>query len=415
MEKVLIVEDSRVIALGLQKWIKYDLDFESDIAHSLREAEQLLQDNDTSYFISLLDLHLPDAPHGEIVDFMINRSIPSIVVSATHDDYTREAMKNKKIVDYVLKSHPKDMPQLLKLIRRIHNNRKTKVMIVDDSRQYRRYYSQLLENQRLTVFTAEDGQQALDTLDANPDIRLILTDYHMPRMNGYELVQHVREKCSQDKLAVIVFSTDESDDMASKFLKAGANDFINKTASIEEFLCRINMNLDILDMMHEIRDSANRDFLTKIFNRRYFFEKADVLYTLHKSADKPLIVAMVDIDFFKKVNDVYGHHAGDQVIKNLAKLLQQQCGEQGIVARFGGEEFCVLLTTTPATGVVDFFESIRLAAENTHVRVDNNDIRFTVSIGVTSSLGNSLADMINHADKLLYKAKQTSRNMVCFS
>lgn len=414
MNRVLIVEDSKVISMGLKRWILQQLDLESDIAHSRSEAKALIEKNPGKYFISLLDLNLPDAQQGEIVDFMLQYEIPSIVITGSYDAGVRKILLQKNIVDYIVKAHPKDMPQLLKLIQRIYNNRSTKVLVVDDSRQYRRYYTQVLENQRLQVFAAEDGVHALEILAEHPDIQLVLTDYHMPRMNGYELVLEIRKAFSEDMLSIIVFSTDDSEDMTPKFLKVGANDFINKTATLEEFLSRINMNLNVLDLMRQIKESAYRDFLTKIFNRKYFFEQAEILYATYKKEKRPLVVAMADIDFFKKVNDVYGHHAGDMVIRNLAHLLRDQCGEDGIVARFGGEEFCMLLTKMPRTGVVDFFESIRTLAGESTVVVDEQTIRYTVSIGVTSSLGNSLADMINQSDQLLYQAKQTGRNKACF-
>lgn len=415
MNKILIVEDSKVISKGLQRWITTDLDFPCDVAGSMLEAKELITAHPDAYFISLLDLHLPDAPNGEIVDFILSHNIPSVIVTGTFDEQTRKLMMSKDIVDYVVKSHPKDMPQLLKLIRRIHSNYHTKVLIVDDSRQYRRHYSRVLENQKLNVFLAEDGIEALSILEENKDIRLVLTDYHMPRMNGHELVQNIRNDFSEDNLAIIVFSTDDTDGIAPKFLKAGANDFISKTASREEFLCRINMNLDMIDMVYLIKDAANRDFLTKIFNRKYFFEHADKLYSKHKRDDRPLIVAMTDIDHFKNVNDIYGHLAGDMVIKQFAQMLKNKCGNKGIVARFGGEEFCILLDKLPDNGVVDFFENIRLTASSMSVFVDNKEIKFTVSIGVTSSLGNSLADMINISDQYLYHAKQNGRNSVCFA
>ncbi len=414
VEKVLIVEDSKTVSLGLKRWIQHDLGLECDVARSLAQAREMVGETGREYFIALLDMHLPDAPNGEVIDYMISADIPSVVITGAYDPEARKMVMHKDVVDYVVKSHPRDMPQLLKLIKRIANNRSTKVLVVDDSRQFRNYYGKVLHNQRLRVYTAEDGVQAMDILDQNPDIRLVLTDYHMPRMNGYELVLEIRKRFSEDMLAIIVFSTDDTENMAPKFLKVGANDFISKAASIEEFLCRINMNLNVLDMMREIKESAYRDFLTKIYNRKYFFEQAEQIYPAHKSRGKPLVVAMLDIDLFKRVNDVYGHYAGDMVIKAMAQLLENACGERGIVARFGGEEFCMLLTTMPENGIVDFFESLRLQIENKAVNVDNQVIRFTTSIGVTSSFGGSLADMINRADLLLYGAKQGGRNRVCF-
>lgn len=414
MEKVLIVEDSRLIARGLQVWIQRDLSFECELAFSMAEAKELLSQKSRKYFVALLDINLPDAPNGEVVDFVIKQGVPSIVVTASYDEATRSAMMSKDIADYVVKKPPKEMGELLKLIQRIYNNKETKVLVVDDSRMFRSYYKRILENQKLTVFEAEDGRQALELFTQNPDIKLILTDYHMPGMNGLELTQRIRRNSPHDKTSIIVFSTDDKRNIAPRFIKAGANDYISKSASVEEFLCRVNMNLNFLDSVAEIKESANRDFLTKIYNRKYFFEVAEDAYTLHKSLGKPIAVAMLDIDFFKQVNDQYGHLAGDMVIKHVASFLKEQARGVGVLARFGGEEFCVMLTTMPEQGVFAYFDFIRKELESEPVSFNGQPIHFTVSIGVTQNLGKSLEDMISIADENLYEAKNTGRNKVIF-
>ncbi len=236
MNKVLIVEDSRFISEGLRSWIAEYLHFEADVARSFQEAKALTAGEQLPYFVALIDLNLPDAPEGQAVDYMLSRGIGTIVVTGSYDDTTRRAMMAKGIVDYVVKRHPNDVVHLLKLIRRIHNNHTTKILLVDDSPGMRRYFRKLLLAQRLQVLEAENGVEALKVIEANPDITLMLTDFHMPVMDGYALVQEVRKQFHEDCMAIMVLSQDEDKDNPPRFLKAGANDFVRKTATIDEFI-----------------------------------------------------------------------------------------------------------------------------------------------------------------------------------
>jgi len=413
MDTILIVEDSRATAKGLSHLIQNQLDFSCDFAFDLAQAREKIMRDRNKYFLALLDLCLPDAPDGEVVDFMAENKVPSIVVTGTYDDQVRKNVMSKNVVDYIVKQHPGDIRHLLRVIKRIHNNAGTKVLVAEDSPAYRGYIKDILSNQRLIVFEAENGRQALDVINENPDISLVLTDYHMPVMDGYDLIQEIRRTHAEDGLSVIVLSSDETDDISPKFLKIGANDYIMKSASVEEFICRVNMNLSMLEMIREIQESANRDYLTGLYNRRYFFAEAEKVHAACLKQGRNLILAMIDIDYFKRINDAHGHLIGDKVLVKLASIIQAFVGKSGIAARFGGEEFCVLIEDSPDFDPAGFFEDIRGRIESSEID-PSGPVFCTVSIGVEKGSDN-LERMISNADRLLYMAKEQGRNRVLVS
>ncbi|MDA3908341.1 MAG: diguanylate cyclase, partial [Sulfurimonas sp.] len=195
--------------------------------------------------------------------------------------------------------------------------------------------------------------EALKILEKNKNISLVLTDYEMPNMDGLELTFRLRKKYKKDQLGIIAISIVEEQNIISKFLKIGANDFINKKFTHNEIVTRINANLELLDLFGQIKDMANKDFLTGAYNRRYFFDTGNYIYTKSKRNKTPLAVAMIDIDKFKNINDKYGHDTGDVAIQETTKILNNNLRASDLMARFGGEEFCVLLEDIT-------FENVRL-------------------------------------------------------
>lgn len=130
------------------------------------------------------------------------------------------------------------------------------------------------------------------------------------------------------------------------------------------------------------------------------------------SNEKPLTIAMIDIDFFKQINDTYGHAGGDVALKHTAFLLRENLKEAEIISRFGGEEFCILLSGTDPKHVPEVFEDLRKAFESKTINFNTHTIRFTISIGVCTRLNSSLEEMVKQADDLLYQAKNSGRNQI---
>jgi diguanylate cyclase (GGDEF)-like protein len=133
---------------------------------------------------------------------------------------------------------------------------------------------------------------------------------------------------------------------------------------------------------------------------------------MQKRGSLSIIVAMIDIDFFKKVNDNYGHAAGDAALKSMAELLTNEFRGSDVIARFGGEEFCLLLVYKDFTAMLNKLNNFRTQIENNQVVHEKTQFTYTISIGIASDLSDSLEDMINKADLKLYEAKETDRNKI---
>lgn len=411
MEKILIVEDNKALSKLIAKKIAQNIDFEVDVAHSLKEAQALVGSGN-EYFIALLDLNLPDAPDGEVVDYIISKKIPSIVLTGNVDKKTRDEILKKDVIDYVYKGNMDDVNYIFKLIERLSKNREYKVIVVDDSITMRNEMKRMLGHQMYKVFSAAHGEEALVYIKDNPDMKLVLTDYNMPVIDGIELTKTLREEFSKMHMSIIAMTANDDPMVSSKFLKIGANDFINKPFSKEELVCRVNNAIESLEYIEAISDMANTDFLTGARNRRSFFKEINAYMEECKSTGEEFAVAMIDIDNFKNVNDTYGHDVGDIAIKELVRLITENIKGSDVVARFGGEEFCVLLKNIDKSSAVELFVRLRLKVANNVISINGHRVQYTISIGLTFSCYDGVDEMINQADMALYNAKNAGRNRV---
>ncbi|MGE4263059.1 MAG: diguanylate cyclase [Desulfovibrio sp.] len=411
MGTVLIVEDSRTFSAMLSRRITGELGFEVRLAGSLAQAVELLGSGE-DFFAALLDINLPDAPKGEVVDLVLEHGIPSIIFTGELDDELRERFWAKHIVDYVLKQNMENVQYMLSLVARLHRNPGIKVLVVDDSRTTRDMLGTLLRTHRYQVLEAETGEAALAVVAEHPDVRLAICDYNMPGMDGFELTRQLRHSHPKDRLAIIGLSGMSGLSLTARFLKSGANDYLSKPFLTEEFYTRVTQNIEMIEQIEQIRELANKDHLTRLYNRRYFFTAGAQLLALLARRRQPATVAMLDIDHFKKVNDALGHEAGDAVLRQMAQVLTSRFRESDIVARLGGEEFCVLAPDLDAEQAWQVFEALRVAFEATPAVFDGTPLRYTVSIGLCSAQGCSLEEMLRQADQMLYRSKSAGRNRV---
>jgi PleD family two-component response regulator len=260
VSRVLIIEDSSVFANLVKKEVEAKLGMTVVLTKSYGETQKLLNDmeeenffSEDNFFVAVCDLNLPDAPSGKVVDLVRSKNVPAIVFTAEFDDKIREMMWAKDIVDYVYKRGKLDVQYLVALIKRIHSNRFIKILVVDDSRVFRRRVCNLLEVHQYRVIPADDGVEALKKIQENPDIDLVITDYEMPKMDGFALTQKIREKHDKNEIAVIGVSGHDEHDIAVRFLKNGANDFIIKPFFTEEFYCRVTQNVETVESFRRLR------------------------------------------------------------------------------------------------------------------------------------------------------------------
>lgn len=408
---ILVVEDQDSAAQYLAALIKDRWNCEVLIAGNLRAAKALIKSTKPSIQVAVCDLNLPDAQYGEIIDLMNESGIAAIALTGAFGDDLRESLAKKGVVDYISKDSINAYEYVVSLVGRLQKNLCTSILIVDDSLSARALYKHMSELLRFKVYTANNGKEALKILNQHPEISLVITDYAMPEMDGFELTAKARSKFSKDKLAIIGVSGASEQEISSNFLKCGANDFLTKAFSYQEFLCRIHQNLDMLDLVKTNQYAAQRDFLTGLHNRRHFFGEGSRSYAEVKNKKHKLIVAMIDLDSFKGINDKYGHDCGDMVIKHFASLFEQQLGTN-LVARIGGEEFAALLSGVEQKDAVILFDKLRVSVKNSVVDFRGTKISYTVSIGLCDQLGENIDDLVKGADVALYMAKKNGRDQV---
>jgi len=410
MNRILIVEDNKTLAKLLAKKIESALDFKVDVAYQLSEAKLFL--HKYKYFVTLLDINLPDAPNGEVVDYVLNKDQHAIVLSGNIDKEFRKKMLKKNIIDYVNKGGVDDINYIINTIHRLQQNKKHKVLVVDDSMVFRKQMSGFLKNLFYKVYTVAHGEEAINMLQTHPDISLMITDYNMPVMNGLELVHEVRKERSKNDLCIIAISSNSDEEVNALFLKQGANDYINKPFSKEEFSCRVNNSIEALENIQIVTNHANRDYLTGLYNRRYFFKHINE-YIENIDVGEKFALAMIDIDDFKKVNDTYGHDTGDRAITHIADILMSNTNHRDIVSRFGGEEFCVVLKNINQFSAVEILDRLREEIESSIIYSDKKEpIQLTVSIGVALYNEDGIEETISQADMMLYNAKNAGKNQV---
>tara|TARA_B100001063_G_scaffold219608_1_gene223862 strand:- start:1782 stop:3032 length:1251 start_codon:yes stop_codon:yes gene_type:complete len=410
--KVLVIDDSHSITQSLKNLIESNIDIKVYIAKSKKESVELLLEHRGKFDIILADLGLPDAPNGEVVDFMIKFSIPIIVLTGSEQIDIENKFRNKNIVDYILKDGITALQYATTIVNRIIKNKHIKVLVVDDSKIFLKQASDLLSRYKLIPLTSTNGVDALKILEENKDIKIVLTDYLMPIMDGIELTKKIRSKYSKDVLSIIVTTIDSNKRIPSKFLKLGANDFLYKDFSKEEFFVRINSSLEVLELFDDMKNKINKDYMTGLYNRRYFFDFGKKIYNKNKNSNKSIAIAIIDIDNFKLINDTYGHSIGDFAIKEVAKILNENIMSSTLISRIGGEEFCLLFYNREKEEIEVLLEDIRKKFENNLIEIDNIKFNYTVSIGCSFDYGKNIDEMVHFADASLYEAKESGKNKV---
>jgi len=378
----------------------------------MSEALSIITSGKHQFFLAILDLNLPDAPDGEIVDLLFKHDIPSIIYSSTFDESLRAKVQNYNVIDYIIKQSCDSAENLVSLIQQLIKNTEISVLVVDDSSTSRLHLSRLLNQYMLQVYQATSGKEAMAILDEHPEIQLMMTDYIMPEMDGLELIRNVRRKRKKTEFGIIGMSAFGDPVLSSQFLKFGANDYINKPYFHEEFWCRISHTLGMLESFSRLEQAATHDHMTGLYNRRYLFEAADLLLSIAIRKNENLSLAMIDIDNFKQINDNYGHQCGDLIIQNIGSAFNDRLRSSDLAARFGGEEFCLIITESSKQDVICLLDEIREGIASRTILFGDQQVHVTVSIGIQGSPLDSIEQMIASADKALYQAKHNGKNQL---
>lgn len=299
-----------------------------------------------------------------------------------------------------------------------------KILLVDDSHQERAAIKKALKGIFSTFIEAKDGLAAIKSfVDEKPGF--IITDVEMPSMNGYKLISTVR-KMEDGKDVPIILLSDTKVTLKKKLkgFNLGASDFLIKPYEEEELVARVKSLLRMRRLMLELKEKNTlleklsvTDDLTGLFNRRHFFESIKQHLALGQRHNFKITCMLMDIDYFKAINDTHGHIAGDEVLRKIGTLLNACKRDGELLARFGGEEFVMCLFNTDTKSSLKAAERFRKLIKSHDFSTDTfrNIKNITMSIGIASCQQNAVItidELLAAADKALYKSKADGRDRV---
>lgn len=303
--------------------------------------------------------------------------------------------------------------------------RSLRLLLAEDEPIQRKKFQRLLQQHGYSVDAVDSGAAALERV-LRGEVDILLTDWDMPEMDGAEVCRRIRA-ASLDRyvyILMITAHTEEADMIAA--LRAGANDYICKPLSSAALTARLGVACELMQMTRSLAAAkdenarlARFDPAVGCYNKMYLNEKlpAEIARASRHEGDVSLVV--MDVDHFKNINDTRGHMTGDEVLRALVKRSTEVLRAEDWMARFGGEEFLVVLPAIASDQAVVVAEKLRLACERTPFETSTGCINVTVSLGVSSYRDMSVhgvapaADaLINTADKALYQSKNAGRNRV---
>ena len=293
-----------------------------------------------------------------------------------------------------------------------------RILVVDDIPANVQILSiHLSSDEGYDVCEAQSGEEALKYLQEAdqkqaPEIDLVLLDVMMPVMSGLEVLAKLKRQPETQHIPVILVTANADEDNVVEGLDLGAFDYIIKPFSLAILLARVRTALREKERQDLLEKWATTDPLTELLNRRHFFDLADRELERARRLKSPISFVMIDIDYFKKINDQYGHLIGDQTLVSLAQLLIAQLRVIDFCCRYGGEEFVLCLPDTPEKGALEVAERIREAVHAMVIRCkDNTDFSITISLGIATGEENEAVESIlKRADQALYHAKSSGRN-----
>lgn len=292
------------------------------------------------------------------------------------------------------------------------------ILIADDSLVIRAVVRAGLETEDYAVIEADDGFTAIEqTRKYRPDV--ILLDIEMPGLDGHQVLAQLKADAELRNIPVVFLTSRTSMKDVIAGLRAGAQDYLKKPFEPAELLARVGSAVHVKQLQDqlwqrnaELDRMSRTDSLTGLYNRWHLEEE---LHNQRTSANRhrdPLSVILLDIDHFKKINDTYGHPAGDLVLCEFACRLTEGLRAGDIAGRWGGEEFLVILPRTDLTSAVDVAERIRAATAATTISAAGQQITVTVSGGCAVGPTQDPGALIQTADTHLYQAKAAGRNRI---
>ena len=409
---IYVVEADTEAAQELALQLRY-YGYEVEVFNHLdkfRTAVQLRPDA-----IILMDVEFPEDEMGGILIMeQIQKELTQparVIFISTHDamGYRLGAVRAGGVAYFTKPINSTELIDQLDLITASQIQEPFRVLIVDDSQTILAYHAAILEQAGMLVKTVVEPLKLLGALnDFNPD--LILMDLYMPGCNGVELARVIRQIDGFLSTPIVYLSSENDFNTQAEAMSLCGDDFLVKPIGAGHLVSAVTTRAT---RARFLRSLMIHDGLTGLLNHTAIKEELAREVIRSSRLNSPLSLAMVDIDFFKKVNDTYGHAAGDRVLKSLARLLKQRLRETDIVGRYGGEEFAVIMNDTDAASAAKVIDEIRTVFSRLlHLSHDEEfSVNFSCGIADLAHFSDAVS-LSEAADKALYQAKQRGRNKV---
>jgi len=294
------------------------------------------------------------------------------------------------------------------------------ILIAEDDNTSRLILENHLAKWGHRVIATANGRQAWEVLQGAGPPPIALLDWLMPEMDGMDVCRMLREHRREHFTYIIMLTARGAKEDIVAALEAGADDYVVKPCDIEELHARVDVGIRIVTLHDELVATnkklarlASTDFLTQLRNRRGIMESLEAELARAQREQKPLSVVMLDLDTFKEVNDTCGHLAGDQVLIEVARRLRGHCRPYDIVGRYGGDEFMVLVPSSPYDEISALAERFRDAISSASIEADGHVLETATSVGAVwleQSMGTGVDELVRASDTLLYRAKQAGGN-----
>ncbi|MGL1936005.1 MAG: diguanylate cyclase [Fibrobacterales bacterium] len=291
------------------------------------------------------------------------------------------------------------------------------ILVVDDVSINTKILKKILVLNGYQVIIALSAEDAVSIANQSPP-DLVMLDINMPEVNGYELSMQMKKNKSLEDIPIIFISASTDTHTIVKAFDSGGVDYVTKPIERREVLARVKVHLELQQIKRELlltnkklQQLAITDELTQTFNRRNMIERFRDAFSYADRYNTDVSVLMIDLDFFKRVNDSLGHNAGDAVLSEVSNIMKGIVRDSDVVGRWGGEEFVLIFPHTNIDGALQVAEKIRRTLEEHSL--DTAKTGVTISGGlVQHKQGEAIDDCINRADILMYKAKEAGRNRI---
>ncbi len=304
---------------------------------------------------------------------------------------------------------PMDLVTVLDSLTQQSSNQPYRVLIVDDDEEVGQYHNLILEANGMITQVVLKPDTVLDAVNEfRPD--LVLMDLYMPKCSGWEVAKLIRQIPDFISLPIVFLSSETDKIKQLSAMQVGADDFLIKPIQANDLIASITLRAE---RMRTLRGLMVRDGLTGLFNHSATTQFLGSAIDRARRQKSSLSFAMIDLDYFKLVNDTYGHLAGDQVLMALARVLRQRLRQSDIIGRYGGEEFAVILHDLSSDKAMQVMDQLRLDFSKVLFYSGDSTFSCTFSCGVASFSSNKSMDSLREsADKALYQAKHQGRNRV---